>query len=154
MTDPGRDRHLAEEMRLLSDALAGLRVGDHDAGPGPRPDDRGRAHRAAPGSAAPDPPEEVGQSRGCPSCGCGAPGVCVACPLCRAAGLVAALRPDALSRLADLAALAADLLRTAAEGAARTPDPGEPARPSVEEIPVVRHGDVDPGDNLEEESTS
>lgn len=148
MADPDPDHRLTEEMRLLSDALAGMRAGDQDVGPDPRPDQPGLAPRTASTGS-----EEGGSARGCPTCGCGAPGVCAACPLCRAAGLVAALRPDALSRLADVAALAADLLRAAAEGTTRTHAPGEVSRPSVEEIPVIRDRGEEPGDTLEEGST-
>lgn len=162
MTGPTPVRPLHEEMALLAETLQGLGLAraadaassDHAGllGPGPpTPEagtatDRGRPSESgsAPSTGSPGGPRpESGRSgSGCSQCGCAVPAVCTACPVCRGAGLVTGLRPDALVRLADMAAMLADLLRAAADK--RPSDAAHPhgVRVTVEDVPV-RTADTD-----------
>lgn len=64
--------------------------------------------------------------------------VCRMCPVCRLAGLVQAVQPDLLDRVADLLGVVAGGLRTAAQDrrAADDPGAGTPGRDDME-VPVT-----------------
>ncbi len=66
---------------------------------------------------------------------------CQWCPLCRSAAVVRSLSPETLSRLSDLAAVAAGVLADLAARASASPhrtEPGDPpAPPRARPVPVV-----------------
>lgn len=88
------------------------------------------------GAASPDVGGEAGSARTDPAeCGCShgdsVEAVCRMCPVCRAAGLLQAVQPELLDRVADLLNMVAGGLHSAAEQK-RAGDPVDgPARGDV-----------------------
>lgn len=91
---------------------------------------------------------------------CACPALCRRCPVCRIGAAIAQVSPETLDRVADLLAMAASSLQSAAEhrrddNAARTRGSADPAAPAAapEQRPGDRHGwddvEVDDGTDTE-----
>jgi hypothetical protein len=91
---------------------------DPAAGSAGQPEQQPRAetpgHEDQPPRADEVGDEELRSSPACPTCGCGATGVCASCPVCRASTVVKMLSPTLLDSVAEVASLAARGLRQAA----------------------------------------
>lgn len=117
---------VADEAVRLAQAFAGWASNAH----------LGAEHAAA---RSPDDDPTEPQEQG-PDCGCGhgttAEAVCRNCPVCRAAGLVQAMQPELLDRVADLIGVVAGGLHSAAE-----------QRRAADEPPADGRADAPPADD-------
>lgn len=121
---------VADEAMLLAEAFAvwaqngrlAADVATHDAPPNTPSEDA-----AGSGTESEDAPSPQPAAGGAPSCDCAhgeaVEAVCRLCPVCRMAGLVQAVQPDLLDRVADLLGLVAGGLHSAAQQR-RTSDSG------------------------------
>jgi hypothetical protein len=110
---------VAEEVARLLDAVGGWAS-------------TAQATYAAQAAPSPEPEPEAGTAR-CSACGAenglGQAVVCQLCPLCQGIGLLRALRPETVDRLADLAGAVAATLRDLATHHGEAHEPRPDARP-------------------------
>ena len=113
---------LLESLRRSAEAAANAAAAQAGYGPGPAEPAAGPGGaRPASEHTSPHTPEH-GEAGHDP--------VCQWCPICRGAAVVRSLSPETLTRLADLASLAAGVLADLA-GARTENDPSAPATPTA-----------------------
>lgn len=133
-----------------ADPATGAAYAAPDARPHGRPQDgqpQGeQAHDGQPQDGWSGDPHESEAAVGCACCGCRAPRWCAACPVCR--GGAAALDPQLLERVADVATLLADGLRAAARRLSTPPTSDADERPTPDEhTPDQQEPERPPGDD-------
>ncbi|WP_145227427.1 hypothetical protein [Rudaeicoccus suwonensis] len=138
---------VAAEALRLAEAFAAWAGGVSDThsqhADADRSADAARDDTAGQGSSTPraeahEPPE--------PGCGCGQAtaldAVCRVCPVCRLAGLVQAIRPDVIDRVADLLAMVSGSLHEVASSR-RDAAAGQTPQAHDSNSPAERHAGVD-----------